>query len=100
MMGYRVCPECGSKSLSLLATNMIVMDCFDNCKTDGVDVDFDLFGDADFEDTQETVRVYTCPECGYKYTSETTYEVIMEEMIPEEDYEEKQDGSDTSSRPS
>ena len=91
-MGYRVCPKCGSRSLSLLATNMIVMDCFDNCKADGEDIDFDLAGDGEWEDTPETTRVYDCPDCGHNYTSETTYEVIIEEMIPEEDYEEKQNG--------
>ena len=87
----KVCPDCGSSSLIMTSTHVTVKKYLSECRVfgEGLLTDFLWDDDEDQEQTPETIRTYICgnDNCNHAYDDSDIDQVIIEEMIPEENFD-------------
>lgn len=87
----KVCPTCGERDLDVTKTNITLYFCYEDCKADGMSIDYDINRDShEYLDSKDTTTIIECSQCRHKYTNTSATDVIIQEMITEEEFKNKQ----------
>ncbi len=97
MKVYKVCPECGSNTITRTSYNVIVDEYLYQPFLETIEErplpeqeDYESLEDSEEHFDQATTE-FICSECGHPYDGDNLYDVLKLEMITPKEWEEKQD---------